>query len=185
MLESKVARRYAKSLLGLAQERNLTDRVFNDMELVSASCAASRELSLLLRNPIVQGDKKEAVVKALFGKQMDAVSMAFLDIIIRKGREGHLEGIAAEYVKLYKAMKGIVTAHVATAVKLDEATRNTILSMVRASRGDKAELVEEVDPSLIGGFVLRVGDQQYDTSVSRKLRQLRNEFDDNLYVKEY
>ena len=185
MAELKVARRYAKSLLGLAQERNLADKVFADMELVQATCEASRDLVLLLRNPIVQGDKKEAVINALFGSKMDALSNAFINIIIKKGRENQLDAIATEYVRIYKEMKGVVTVHVTTAVKMDDAIRQTVLAMVKSAKGDKVELKEEVDPSLIGGFVLRVGDQQYDTSISRKLKQLKNEFDDNLYIKEY
>ena len=185
MIESKVARRYAKSLLGLAIERQIVDKVYADMERVYATCQASREFVLLLRNPIVNSDKKEAIMKALFAQHLDSVSNAFIDIIIRKGRERHLEGIAAEYMNLYKAMKGIVSSHVSSAVPLDDQTRKTILGMVRAAKGEKAEMTEEVDPSLIGGFVLTIGDQQYDASVLRQLRQLRNEFDDNLYVKEY
>lgn len=185
MIESKVARRYAKSLLGLAQERQIVDKVYSDMERVHATCMASREFVLLMRNPVVQSDKKEAVVKALFAKDLDPVSNAFIDIIIRKGREGHLDGIAAEYVKLYKAMKGIVTARLSTATPLDASSRQTILQLVQSAKGEHVELTEKVDPSLIGGFVLTIGDQQFDTSVSRKLRQLKNEFDDNLYIKEY
>ena len=185
MIESKVARRYAKSLLGLAQERQIVDKVYADMERVHATCQASREFVLLMRNPIVQSDKKEAVVKALFAKDLDPVSNAFIDIIIRKGREGYLDGIAAEYVKLYKAMKGIVTARLSTASLLDASSRQTILQLVQAAKGEQVEITEKVDPSLIGGFVLTIGDQQFDTSVSRKLRQLKNEFDDNLYVKDF
>lgn len=185
MVETKVARRYAKSLLGLAQERNMAERVFADMELVHATCEASRDFVTLLRNPIVQADKKEAVIKAIFGAKMDALSSAFIAIIIKKGRENQLDGIAAEFIHLYKESKGIVIANVSTATPMDAALRETILNMVKKSKGDKVELVEEVDPSLIGGFVLRVGDQQYDTSVSRRLKQLKNEFDDNLYVKEF
>lgn len=185
MAELKVARRYAKSLLGLAQERNLGEKVFTDMQLVSNTCEASRELVLLLRNPIVQGDKKEAVIKALFGSKMEPLSNEFINIIIRKGRENQLDGISKEYVKLYKELKGVVTAHVTSAVKMDDNFRQTVLSLVKAAKGEQVELMEQVDASLIGGFVLRVGDQQFDTSVSRKLKQLKNEFDDNLYIKEY
>jgi F-type H+-transporting ATPase subunit delta len=68
---------------------------------------------------------------------------------------------------------------------MDDSIRQQVMSLVKAAKGDKIELVETVDPSLIGGFVLRVGDQQYDTSISRKLKQLKNEFDDNLYVREF
>jgi F-type H+-transporting ATPase subunit delta len=185
MAELKIARRYAKSLLGLAQERNIADKVFADMELVHATCEASREFVLLLRNPIVQGDKKEAVINALFGGKLDALTSAFVNIIIRKGRESILDGMAAEYIRIYKDNRGIVIANVTTAVKMDDSIRQQVMSLVKAAKGDKIELVETVDPSLIGGFVLRVGDQQYDTSISRKLKQLKNEFDDNLYVREF
>jgi len=185
MIESKVARRYAKSLLGLAQERNITARVFADMELLDATCSASRDFVALMRNPIINADKKEAVVKTIFESKMDAASIAFLLIIIRKGRESYLDGIAAEFIRLYKTEQGIVTARVTSAVTLDAAQREAILQMLKKSKGDKVELVEQTDAGLIGGFILRVEDQQHDASVSRKLRQLRNEFDDNLYIKEY
>ncbi|MBL7923101.1 MAG: ATP synthase F1 subunit delta [Bacteroidia bacterium] len=185
MVETKVARRYAKSLLGLAQERDLTEKVYADMELINATCQASRDFVTLLRNPIVQGDKKEAVLKALFGPKFNDLSNEFINIIIRKGRENHLDAIAAEFISLYKESKGIVIAYVTTATPMDAALRETIMGMVRKSKGDKVELVEKVDPSLIGGFILRVGDEQHNTSVSRKLKQLKNEFGVNLYVKEY
>lgn len=185
MAETKIARRYAKSLLGLARERNMSDKVFTDMELIAATCATSRELVTLLRNPIVQGDKKEAVIKALFGSKIDAVTNGFLTIVIRKGRESYLDGIAAEYVKIHKEEQGIVSAVVTTSTKMDENMRASILAIVKGMKGDKVELTEKVDADLIGGFVLRVGDQQHDASVSRKLRQLKNEFDDNLYIREY
>jgi F-type H+-transporting ATPase subunit delta len=185
MAETKIARRYAKSLLGLARERNMSDKVYADMELIAATCAASRELVTLLRNPIVQGDKKEAVIKALFGSKIDAVTNGFLTIVIRKGRESYLDGIASEYVKIHKEEQGIVSAVVTTSTKMDDNMRNSILAIVKGMKGDKVELTEKVDADLIGGFVLRVGDQQHDASVSRKLRQLKNEFDDNLYIREY
>ena len=185
MIESKVARRYAKSLLGLARERNITAKVFADMELLDATCTASRDFTALMRNPIINADKKEGVVKSLFEAKMDAASIAFLLIIIRKGRESYLDGIAAEFIRLYKAEQGIVTARVTSAVALDASQREAILQMVKKSKGDRVELVEQTDAGLIGGFILRVEDRQHDASVSRKLRQLRNEFDDNLYIKEY
>ena len=74
MIESKVARRYAKSLFGLALERNVADVIYKDMELVHATCAVSRELVALLRNPIVQSDKKAAILKALFGSKVNEMN---------------------------------------------------------------------------------------------------------------
>ena len=185
MADTKLARRYAKSLLDLALERNMVDKVYNDMELVSNTCTASRELSLLLKNPIVNTDKKDNIIKALFGTKIDAITMAFFNIITRKGRESYLEDIAKSFIDLYKTNKGIRIAHVTTAVPLDAATRERILNIVKQAKGNQIELIEKIDKDLIGGFVLRVGDEQVDTSISKELRNLRNEFDDNLYIREY
>ena len=185
MADSKVARRYAKSLLGLAQERKIADKVYEDMQLITATCDSSRDLFTLLRNPIVNTDKKDAIIKAIFGARIDALSLTFINIITRKGREFYLYDIAAEFIQLYKNSKGILTVHVTTATKIDAALRDQILAKVNLNKDQSIEIVEKLDPSLIGGFILRVGDKQFDTSVSKKLKQLKNEFDDNLYVKEY
>ncbi len=184
MIESKVARRYAKSLLILAQERQLTEKVFADMQMIDATIKSSRDLSLLLHNPIVKTDKKENILKAVFGSHIQPLTLSFMDLMTKKGRESYLEGIAVEFVSIYKASIGIKIAHVKTAVPLDAATREQVMKLISQTNTGTIELVEEVDRELIGGFVLRVGDRQYDASVGKKLRQLKNEFDDNLYVKE-
>lgn len=184
MVDSKVARRYARSLIGLAQERNLTDKVYADMELVRSVCDANRDLVLMLNNPIVQTDKKNIVLKAIFAGKVDALTISFMDIITRKGREAYLPAIAIEYIQMYKFQNGVKTAFVKTATPMDTALRAEIMGLLKTSQGEKVELVEEVDKDLIGGFILRVGDKQHDASVSTKLRQLKNQFDDNLYNKE-
>lgn len=185
MIESKVARRYAKSLFGLALERNVADAIYLDMEMVHSTCAANRELVTLLRNPIVQSDKKASIIKAVFGPRVNELTNAFMNIVIDKNRSSDLFGIAGAFIQFYKDYKGIVTAHIATPVALDAAMRETILNLVKKSKGDKVELIEEVDPSLIGGFVLTVGDEQHDTSISRKITMLKREYNINLYVKDY
>ena len=185
MAETKLARRYAKSLLDLALERNMIDKVFSDMQLVSDTITANRDLSLLLKNPIVNTDKKDNIIRGLFGNKIDSVTMAFFNIITRKGRESYLEEIAKSFIDLYKTNKGIRIAHVTTAVPLDAEMRERIINIVKQARGNQLELVEKIDKDLIGGFVLRVGDEQIDTSISKELRNLKKEFDDNLYVKEY
>lgn len=185
MIESKVARRYAKSLFGLALERNVADVIYKDMELLHSTCAASRELVALLKNPIVQSDKKAAIIKALFSTKVNALTNAFMNIVIDKNRSSDLDGIAGAYIQFYKDYKGIITAHIATPVALDAAMRETILNIVKQSKGNNVELIEEIDPTLIGGFVLTVGDEQHDTSISRKIAMLKREYNINLYVKDY
>jgi F-type H+-transporting ATPase subunit delta len=184
MNDSKVARRYAQSLLGLALERNMADKINNDMMLIANTCEQNRDLALLLKNPIVNTEKKDNIIKAVFGSKVDALTNSFMEIITRKGRESYLQDIAKAYVSIYKDIRGIRIAHVTTAFPMDAALRNEVMNIVKRAAGDSAELVEIVDKDIIGGFVLRIGDVQFDASISKKLSALKNEFDENLYVKE-
>lgn len=185
MIETKVANRYAKSLLGLAIERYIQDAVYNDMVLIADACKKNPDLALVFRSPIINTDKKDAIIKAVFGGKIDKVTAAFLDIITRKRREYYLEQIAAEFISIYKFSKGIYTAFITTASPLDEKLRGEILSLMKRTSDKKVELVEQVNKDLIGGFVLRYGDMQFDASVARKLKSLRKDFKANLYVKDY
>ncbi len=185
MIETKVAHRYAKSLLGLAMERNIQDRIFEDMKLIAGSCKNNPGLALVFRSPIINTDKKDAIIKAVFGGKIDAVTAAFLDIITRKRREFYIEQIAAEYISIYKTSKGISTAYITTAAPLDDMLRADIMALMKMNSGLQVELIENVKTDLIGGFVLRYGDEQVDASVARKLKSLRKDFKANLYVKDY
>lgn len=184
MAESKVARRYANSLLGLAQETKQTEQVYADMKLISDTVKNNRELALLMRNPIVAGDKKDAVMKAIFADKTSKITSEFITLMINKGREFYLEEIAKEYIVLHKAMIGVKTAEVTTVVPLDSQTREQILSMIRSKYGTQAELNEHINKNLIGGFILRIGDEQYDASVLRRLSTLGRELSSTAYTKQ-
>ncbi len=182
MLETKVAKRYAKSLLDLAREQGALDTVYADMQQVVSVCEANRDLVMLLGNPIIATDKKLNILKTVFAS-VSRMSSAFFDILTRKGRESHLAGIAKEFVAQYKKSKGIESATVISAVGLDDNLRKLVYELVRDSVKSEVELVEKVDPKLIGGFVLRMGDKQYDASVSSELRKLTREFSANPYIR--
>src|SRR6266446_587569 len=133
MVETKVARRYAKSLLDLSKERDLMEAIFNDMKLLASVCAKNRDLSLLLGSPIIHADKKLDILKKVFSGKMNGLSLAFFEIITRKGRESHLESIAREVVRLYKEYKGIQTAVVTSAVGLDDKLREEVYKTISES----------------------------------------------------
>ena len=185
MAETKVARRYAKSLLDLGKEQNVTEKVFQDMSLVAETIHANRDLSVLFKSPIVSTDKKDAILNDIFGSRVSKMTLEFMRIITRKKREYYIEDIAKSFIDLYKVYKNIQPAYVITAVPLDEKSRNEMLAIVKNSTGSMIELKEIVDPSIIGGFILRWGDRQIDASVTRKLQSLRQDFSKNLYVKDY
>ena len=182
MADQRVAARYAKSLLDLAQEMGTLAPLKQDMDLLTTTMAGSRDLRLLLRNPIVKHDKKLSILTAIFQGKVSETLMRFFQILTSKNREDALEFIGDEFLVQYNALMGVQVAEVTSATPLTPATRAEIEAMVKQQTGLKdVSLTEKVDTSLIGGFVLRVGDQQIDDSVKGNLRRLRTTLTDNTY----
>ena len=182
MSEFRVASRYAKSLIELANEKGVLEQVREDMQMFSNIVSQNRDFKLLLRNPIVKPEKKLAVLNGVFKGKVQELTLAFFNIVARKQRESLLEFIAVSFEEQYKALKGIVTAQVTSALPLTVSLREELTQKIAAEYGQQIQLEEKVDPSLIGGFVLQVGDKQIDSSVKNSLRKLRNEFKDNPYI---
>ena len=177
MAISTVAFRYAKSLFDLAQEKNLTEALYSDMQLIGQTINASRPLALMLKSPIVRNDKKAAVLRAVFGEWVNTLTMNFIDIVARKNRDSIMDAIAGEFVRLYDQQKGIERATVITTTPLTDALRARFKTIVANTTGSQlVELEEKTDAKLIGGYVLKLGDRQIDASVRSQLNDLRVRF---------
>lgn len=185
MRETRVSYRYAKSLLDLAIEKGQLEQVREDMQLVRDAVHENHDLELLLKSPVIKTDKKQEILKAIFGGKIGVITTEFIDIITRKRREAELEVIAESFLSQYRKNKNIVTASITTATPLDEMLRKQVLDLVRKAAGTEVELTEKIDDSLIGGFVLRVGDRQVDTSMIRQIRMLERSFSENPFIKEF
>lgn len=172
MKSSKSASRYAQALLDLAIEQGNLESVAADMKYLSVVCAENRDLELMLLSPIVKADKKIAVLNAVFD-QFDAVSKSFIELIAKNGRESILPQIADAFEGLLKAHKGIVPVTLVSASKLDEGVKKTILAKVQSMAHGTLEVSEEIDPALIGGFLVKMGDHQIDASVASQLGKLK------------
>jgi F-type H+-transporting ATPase subunit delta len=181
MKETRVANRYAMSLLDLALEKNVVKDVNDDMTLVLKTIQESKDLQNLLNSPIINEGKKIAIFKELFHNKINALSGAFIEMLARKRRETNLAGIAEEFTKLYNEHRGVQRAIVTTAVGLDSKLRKEILELVKKQTSSEVELVERIDKSIIGGFTLQLGDTQIDSSIVRSLKRLRRDMGDNLY----
>jgi len=178
-----VAYRYARSLMELAQERGVLTAVHEDMALIANTCAGSRELLVLLSSPVVKADKKVKVLDQVFAGRIGELTSRFMGILVRKGREAMLPQVAVAVNELYKTNQGIVTAEVTTAMPLNADARKRVLEQASAKHpGKTIQLLEKVDPSMIGGITIRIGDEQYDGSVSRRLNDLRRDFSKNPYI---
>ncbi len=186
MTDSRAASRYVKSLLGLAIEQKALEQVHNDMLLFSKVVESSRELKLVLRNPIIKHDMKKAILEKLFKGKVHSLTMAIFDILTRKNREPLLPAIASGFHHAYNEYKGVGEATVTTAIPLDPSLRKQIEKLVKQySEKKEVELVEKVDPDMIGGFVLDIGDRQVDASIRNKLKALKLQFSQNPYIKEF
>lgn len=185
MVESKVSKRYAKSLLDLATETGHLEQAYDDMKLVHATLMQSRDLNAMFRSPVIGVDKKLAVINAVFAKNVGELVGKFMRLITEKGREAQLQAIAESFVKLYNLRKGITEAVVTSANNLSPDAREKVLALVKQHVGGEVQLKEVVNPDLIGGFVLRIGDHQVDTSILTQVRKMRKEFGKNLYVKDF
>lgn len=180
-----VAYRYARSLMGLAIERGELAAVQADMRSVAETCAASRELQVVLKSPVIKADKKVRILEQVFAGQVGPITAKFMAIMVRKGREAMLPEVAAAFEELRKVHEGVVTAEVISAVPLDDAARAKVTALAAAKHpGKTITLSEKVDAALIGGVIIRIGDEQLDGSVSRRLGDLRRKFSENPYIPE-
>ncbi|MBB2151173.1 ATP synthase F1 subunit delta [Pedobacter gandavensis] len=177
MLENKAASRYAKSMIDLAQEQNSLEEIKNDMVLLDQVIDQNPELEAILNNPIVPLDKKSGILEDVFGAKVNVVTKAFLKLIVNKGRSAILFGMAKSFIQQYNAIKGIVTAEVTSAIELTDANRTEIVALVKKEVGaNEVVIKEKVNDKLIGGFILKVGDKQFDASIANGLNKLKKEF---------
>ena len=181
---TRISSRYAKSLIDLAVERNELENVFQDM-LLFQKMVANRDLYLLLKSPIINAAKKHSIFKALFEGKISATTRAFLDIIVTKGREMYLPEITQEFISQYKQLKKISTVHLTTAFEMTDSQLEEVKKKLLASAvtAESIEFITKVDPSIIGGFIAKIGDNLYDASVKHKLALLKKEFLENDYIK--
>jgi len=183
MAQIKVATRYAKSLLGLVAEKGNLEEAFKDMTLIQKTCSENRDLVVLLKSPVVNTEKKTSILTAIFEKNVSEVTMLFINLITKNRRESALPEIADAFIAQYKAMKGITTALVTSATVLADDVKKKIADLVQKEVGGTVELEMEINPELIGGFILRIGDKQLDTSILNKIGDLRQEFMNKSFAK--
>ena len=179
MSNLRIAHRYAKPLMELAEEKKVRDKVNDDMIGFVNLCEESREFLLMLRSPIIPHLKKAEILNKIFKGKSNKLTLSAFDIIARKNRENLLPEIAAEFVTQYKVKMGLQDAVVTTTFPIDAKMRKSFEGIVNDLTGSKAVLTEEVNPDIIGGFVLRMGDKQLDQSVSSDLKEIKLKFNKN------
>lgn len=183
MQNPRLASRYAKSLLDLAIEQNALDSTLQDVQFLEQVCQASRDFVNMLSSPIIKAGKKLQIIDAVIGNRLSPLVKAFTTLLVNKGREANLPEIATAFIRQYKELKNIKTVKLTTAAPVNDTVKNAILSKLLGSMpGQSVDLKTEVNPDLIGGFVLQMDDKLIDGSVRRSLNDIRAQLLDNSYV---
>ena len=169
---NKIASRYAKSILDMAIEKGSLEEVLSDMQAFS-KMTESRDFHLLLTSPIINATKKMAIFRDIFKGKANEITSSFFNIVISKGREMYLPQIAAEFISQYKEMKGITSVKITTAEKMSEANLKSIKDKLLSSAvtAKSLEVTTAIDPKIIGGYIIEIGDNLFDASVSHKLQE--------------
>jgi F-type H+-transporting ATPase subunit delta len=144
----------------------------------------SRDFRVMLSSPVIKADKKIDILQKLFDGKVSAITMGFMALLTRKGREGNLPEIVSSFLNQLRKHQGVTVAEVTSAVALDAGSRAKMLESAAKLAGGQVELVEKVDASLIGGFVLKVGDKQIDSAIANRIKALKREFAENPYIAE-
>jgi len=171
---SRAAIRYAKAVLSLAQDKKATEDVQKDMQSIIATVESSAELKMVLNSPLIKSEVKLASLKEIFKGTGDLTQKLF-DTLITNKRVDLLADVAKKYIVLFDELHNTQVATVTTAVPIDKALSTKVLAKVKELTGNEATIENVIDESIIGGFILRVGDLQYNASVANKLTSLKRE----------
>lgn len=179
MNESRAAIRYAKATLDFAIEKKAADAVEKDMRNIASSIADNAELQNLLESPVIKGEVKKSALQEIF-KGSNEITLGVIGTLTDNKRIALLQEVALKYIILHEQLKGEDVAFVTTAVPLTAELEKKVLAEVAKLTGNKVTIQNKIDESILGGFVLRVGDLQYDASIANKLNGLKREFTNSL-----
>jgi F-type H+-transporting ATPase subunit delta len=172
MNESIISVRYTKALFQLSKEKGLLDIVFSDMKTLFQFMNESEELQYVFQNPVLKPSKKEEIIDQVF-KSFNPLTTSFIKLLIKNRREEHLHDISRNFLDFYSKDKGIENAVFTTSIFIDIEIANKLKSLLQKSLNAEVELTSKVDQKLIGGFILTIGDKQYDASVQSNLKKLK------------
>ncbi len=172
---TRAAKRYAKAVLNLAKDQNTVEAVNKDMMLITNTVTNSKDLSDMLQNPVLRSEIKKSALLEVF-KDSNAITIGLIDTLISNKRINILSEVASRYNQLYDKYRGSEVAIVTTAIPLTDDLKSKVLAKAKELTGNDVVVKNIVDESIIGGFILRVGDIQYNASITNKLNKLKREF---------
>ena len=173
MSEYNISSRYARALLQLAEEKHELERVHEDMSTVDQTLRDSKELRAMLKSPVVKDDQKHDILDGIFQEHLSKDSLQFLHFILDKKRENYIYDISQRFIELYDHKRGIVKADVKSSADLNDQQKDILSKKLAEYTGKKVQSRYRTDDSILGGFIVRIGDTVLDASVNRQLQLLK------------
>jgi F-type H+-transporting ATPase subunit delta len=178
----RVASRYARALVDLALEQDNLEQVKGDVDTFRG-LLQNRDFELMLRSPVIANSKKKSILKQLLEGKVEDLSMKFFSLLVDKERDTIIPEILTEFMEYYREVKHISKLKVTSVQPLKAENLQDIIKHLQEKEliEEHVEVETEIDPGLIGGFILEFDDNIYDASVSNQLTELKREFEENLY----
>lgn len=175
MSGKRAAIRYAKAILSLAQDKNEVEAVNNDMRLIASTVSQSQDLADVLNSAVVKiTEKKQALLKIF--PDVTTITKELFNVLTVNKRLNLLDGVAQSYEELYQAQSGKESAIVTTAFPITAELEQKVLEKAKQFTTKTVQITNIIDEDILGGFILRIGDLQYNASVANKLNRLKREF---------
>ena len=173
MSEGVIPGRYAMALYKYVYDKGLSSKLYTIAQEVERAYTATPELRKTLINPVVSAADKISIMNTIVGKNPDKHYQNFVRFVIENKREEYLREIFLKYSQLYRKKNNISLAEVTTAVELDKKTLEKITTLISKHTTGEVETEYKIDPSIIGGFIIKIDSQQLDSSIDRELRNMR------------
>ncbi|MGH2665313.1 ATP synthase F1 subunit delta [Flavobacterium sp.] len=174
MSSTRAAIRYAKAILDMANSKSAANEVSQDMTLIATTIKGNQELDAFIQNPTIKVEVKEGALLEVFAS-VNNVTKGLFHLLLENKRFEILESVAIEYNKLFDEANGIEVAKVTTAIAITPELEAKVLAKIKEFSNKKVTIENIVDASIIGGFILRIGDKQYNASVANRLQVLKRE----------
>ncbi len=175
MQNETLARRYATAIFNIAKGSNTVDAVGRDLGSIADAIASSDDVRRFYLSPVVQRKEKAAILESVFGTRVDVTALHALLLLVRKRREALLAPIVSEYAKLARDAAGKEPLEVVSARALDATELSGIVARLQRSYGKSFEVTQRVDPGLLGGVRITMGDRRIDGSLAGRLDELSRE----------
>lgn len=167
--------RYARALLKCAMELNLEDKVYQEMITLADQYNRVPELRSTIDNPMLEKNKKQALLQVACGKNLSELTEKFIQLVLQEGRENVIQMMATSYITLYRKQKNIISGRLITATTVTPEVEQKMKQMVQNKSQATVEFQTEVNPDIIGGFVLEYDSYRMDASVQTKLNNILKE----------